>query len=306
MIQKRPSVLGVGTVSLDTVESGGDVARDVIGGSAPYFAAAARVSADVAIVGVVGDDFPEPFVRRLSEAGLDVGGLQRHAGETFRWHVRYGRDGNRETLATNRDTALVEAPEVPQHRKASAALFLGSTNPSIQASVLANAGTPPLVVLDSMTHWIRDRHDEFRLLARSADVLLLNEEEALLLGGGDQAAGVRPILEEGCSWVVVKRGDQGAIAFGHDRAIAVSAPRPAQVKDPTGAGDAFAGGLVATLARDWPSPQSMEEALKQAAAMGSFAVESFSVDRLLAVTAGGVASRAREASTKIRKHRFTS
>lgn len=305
MIQKRPSVLGVGTVSLDTVESGGEVAHDVLGGSAPYFAAAARVLADVAIVGVVGEDFPERFLTRLSEAGIDVGGLSRHTGETFRWHVRYGPDGNRETLSTNRETALAETPEVPGDRKGPAALFLGSTDPSIQASVLANAGAPALVVLDTMTHWIRDRSDDLRLLTRSADVLLLNEEEALLLGDGDQAAGIRPILEEGCSWVVVKRGDQGAIAFGHDRAIAVSAPRPREVKDPTGAGDAFGGGLVATLARDWPAPTAMDEALRHAVAMGSLAVESFSVDRLLAVTAGGVASRAREARIKMRKHRPT-
>jgi sugar/nucleoside kinase (ribokinase family) len=303
LIQARPSVLGVGTVSLDTVESRGEVARDVLGGSAAYFAAAARVAADVAIVGVVGQDFPERFVTRMSEAGIDVSGLSRHPGETFRWHVRYARDGNRETVSTNRETALTEIPQVPDDRKGPAALFLGSTDPSIQASVLAQAGAPELVVLDTMTHWIRERGDDLRLLMRSADVVLLNEEEALLLGEGDQAGGVRPILEQGCSWVVVKRGDQGAIAFGHDRAIAVSAPRPREVKDPTGAGDAFGGGLVATLARDWPSPTAMDEALKQAAAMGSLAVESFSVDRLLAATQGGVDSRAREARLKMRKHR---
>ena len=303
MIQTWFSVLSVGTVSLDTVESGGEVTRDVLGGSAPYFAAAARVSADVAIVGAVGDDFPEQFVTRMSEAGIDVGGLSRHVGETFRWHVRYGRDGARETLHTNRLTALAEIPEVPGDRTSPAALFLGSTDPSIQASVLANAGTPSLVVLDTMTHWIRDRRADFRMLARSADVLLLNEEEASLVSDGDQAAGIQSILEDGCSWVVVKRGDQGAIAFGHDRAITVSAPRPRVVKDPTGAGDAFAGGLVALLARDWPSPKSMDEALRQAVAMGSFAVESFSIDRLLEVTPGEVASRAREARIKMRKPR---
>ncbi len=170
--------------------------------------------------------------------------------------------------------------------------------------MLAHSGAPELVVLDTMTHWIQDRADDLRLLMRSADVVLLNEDEALVLGEGDQAAGIRPILEDGCSWVVVKRGDQGAIAFGHDRAIAVSAPRPREVKDPTGAGDAFAGGLVARLARDWPSPLAMDEALRQAVAMGSLAVESFSVDRLLSATVGGVASRAREAGLKMRKHRL--
>ena len=303
MIQKRPSVLAVGTVSLDTVESGGEIARDVLGGSAPYFAAAARVSADVAIVAVVGEDFPERFLTRLSDAGIDVTGLTRLPGETFRWHARYERDGSRETLSTNRGTALAGTPTVPEDRREPSALFLGSTNPSIQVSVLANAGAPALVVLDTMTHWIQDQKDDFDMLARSADVLLLNEEEARLLGDGDQAAGIRPILEGGCSWVVVKRGAEGAIAFGHDRVIAVSAVRAREVKDPTGAGDAFAGGLVATLARDWPSPTSMDEALKHAVATGSLAVESFSVDRLLAATAEGVASRGREARIKMRKHR---
>ncbi len=303
MIQKRPEVLCVGTVSLDTVEYRGAQAHDVLGGSAPYFAAAARILADIAIVGVVGDDFPESFVSRLSEAGIDVAGLSRRPGETFRWHARYARDGSRETLHTNRETALAESPQVPEARRGASAVFLGSTSPEIQAAVLASAGAPTLVVLDTMTHWIQDQRDDFELLARSADVVLLNEEEVRLLGGGDQASAIRPILEGGCSWVIVKRGDQGATAFGHDRVIAVSAPRPQQVTDPTGAGDAFAGGLVATLARDWPSPAAMDEALKNAVAMGSLAVEAFSVDRLLTATPEGVASRGREARIKMRRHR---
>ncbi len=188
---------------------------------------------------------------------------------------------------------------MPEARRGASAVFLGSTSPEVQAAVLASTGAPILVVLDTMTHWIQDQRDDFELLARSADVVLLNEEEVRLLGGGDQASAIRPILEGGCSWVIVKRGDQGATAFGHDRVIAVSAPRPQQVTDPTGAGDAFA----ATLARDWPSPTAMDEALKNAVAMGSLAVETFSVDRLLTATPEGVASRGREARIKMRRHR---
>ena len=303
MSADRPTVLCAGTVSLDTVESGARAAYDVLGGSAPYFAAAARLESRVSIVGAVGEDFPEDQIKRLQAAGIGVSALARAPGETFRWHVRYQRDGSRQTVKTNRARALATTLEVPPELAEPQALFLGSTDPSVQASALRGAGTPELVVLDTMSHWIHDRREDFEMLTRSADVVLLNEEEAKILGDGDYEKGVRPILEGGCSWVVVKRGDQGAIAFGHDRAIAASAPRVPGLVDPTGAGDAFAGGLVSTLAREWPATLGMEAALKNACAMGSFAIESFSIDRLLEITAEGAVGRGREVSTKMRLHR---
>ncbi len=298
----RPTIVAVGTVSLDTIESAGAVARDVLGGSAPYFGAAARLCCSVEMVGVVGEDFPEEHLSRLSDTGIGVSGITRHPGETFRWHARYGRDGSRETVETNRERALAAMPVAPAGLRDPRALFLGSTDPSVQASVLAAVGTPELVVLDTMSHWIRDRRADFDMLTRNADVVLLNEEEASLLGGGDQAEGVRPLLESGCSWVVVKRGEEGAIAFGHDRAIAVTTARPQAVVDPTGAGDAFAGGLVDALARSWPDRLGMEEALARGSGLGSLAVESFSVDRLLEATPEGAASRAREVRVRVRRH----
>jgi sugar/nucleoside kinase (ribokinase family) len=299
----RHSVLAVGTVSLDTVESGAQSAKDVLGGSAPYFAAAARLSCDVELVGVVGDDFPQEHLDKLGDAGVGVCGIERHPGETFRWHVRYERVGSRETLSTNRDGALLAAPKVSDELRDPKALFLGSTDPAIQAAVLAGAGAPGFVVLDTMSHWIRDRRDEFDIVSRSADVVLLNDEEAKLLGGGKIDPGIRTLLNAGCSWVVVKRGEDGAVAYGHDRAVAVSPARPRAVIDPTGAGDAFAGGLVGALARSWPDRLGMEEAMGRAAALGSLAVESFSVDRLLAATSEGAASRAREVRVRVRKHK---
>ena len=289
-------------MSLDTVESAGRTERDVLGGSAPYFGAAARLFSDVALLGVVGDDFPPEMLDRLGEAGIDVSGVETRPGESFRWHVRYESGGEPTTVATNRAAALATQPSVPESRKGPKALFLGSTDPAAQSSVLATAGAPELIVLDTMDHWIRDRRDEFDILARSADVVLLNEEEARALGDGSHEAGVLPILEAGCSWVVVKRGKEGAMAFGHDRAVAVSAARPGAVIDPTGAGDAFAGGLVSALATSWPDPLGMEEAMARGAAMGSLAVESFSVDRLLEATAAGAASRAREVRVRVRRH----
>lgn len=297
-----PAVLATGTVSLDTVEASGRTERDVLGGSAPYFGASARLHARVALVGVVGDDFPDAMLGPLRDAGVNVRGISVHPGKTFRWHARYRDKWERETVGSNRPEALAVAPSVPEDAKGPDALFLGSTDPAVQASVLMSAGAPKLTVLDTMTHWIHDRRDEFDMLARSSDVVLLNEEEAKALGGGDYQAGIRPILEEGCSWVVVKRGAEGAIAFGHDRAVAVSAPRPSAVVDPTGAGDAFAGGLVASLAASWPDRLGIDEAMSLAAAMGSLAVESFSIDRLLAATHAGVRGRTREVRVRVRRH----
>jgi len=300
--QPRSRILAVGTVSLDTIESGGRIARDVLGGSAPYFGAAARLFGDVDLLGVVGDDFPTSEVARLERAGVGVRGIQRRPGRTFRWHVRYGADGSRETLATNREHALRGTPEVPEGWAGPRALFLGSTDPAIQASVLAAAGPADVVVLDTMTHWVRDRRAEFELVARSADVVLLNQEEALVFGEGDESDGVRRLLEAGCSWVVLKRGEDGANAFGSDRAIAVSVARPRAVLDPTGAGDAFAAGLVTSLAESWPDRLGMEEALVRAGALASLVIESFSIDRLLEVTPEGVGARGREIRVRVRRH----
>lgn len=295
-LARRPRVLALGTVSLDTVESRGAVAHEVLGGSAPYFGAAARHSCDVALVGVVGDDFPEHLLGPLRASGIDVSGIEHRPGETFRWHARYNPDGSRETLGTNRERALRGVPPVAASARDPHALFLGSTHPATQAAVLDRAGTPGIVVLDTMIHWVRGHRDDFMAVAHRADVVLMAHDEAAELGRGDPQAGVRALLDGGCEWVVVKRGARGATAFARDRMIFVSAAHPADIADPTGAGDAFAGGLVGGLAS---APLDMEGALRQAAALGSLAVETFSVDRLLAVTAEGVEARGREVQIRV-------
>lgn len=302
MSQPGARLLAVGTISLDTIESGGRVARDVLGGSAPYFGAAARLFGDVDLLGVVGQDFPAAELGRLERAGVGVRGIQRRPGTSFRWHVRYEPDGSRRTLSTNREHALRGTPDVPEGWAGPRALFLGSTDPSIQASVLGAAGPADIVVLDTMTHWVRDRRADFELVARSADVVLLNAEEARVFGDGDESAGVLRLLEAGCSWVVVKRGEEGANAFGTDRVIAISVARPRQVLDPTGAGDAFAAGLVTSLVASWPDPLGMEEALVRGGALASLVIESFSIDRLLEVTPEGVTARGREIRVRVRRH----
>lgn len=289
-------MVAVGTVALDTVETPTESVRDVPGGSAPYFAAAARRYGPVSIAGVVGDDHdPARLLGGLAAAGVDVGGVRSEPGETFRWHVRYDERGGRETISAERGVSARAVPSLLLHHRNPAALFLGSTDPSIQAAVLDEAGSPGLVVLDTMVHWIRERRRDFAGLLRRADVLLLNEEEVRALGRADEeGAAAAAALRSGADWVVVKRGAQGAAVYHAQRdvlpltvqplieAYAASVPT---VIDPTGAGDAFAGGFVGVLTeaggRAALTRSTMERALAEGNRMGGLAVRSFSYDALL-------------------------
>jgi sugar/nucleoside kinase (ribokinase family) len=294
-VSDSTELLAVGTFSLDTVEAGGEVARDVLGGSAPYFGAAARLFAGVELVGVVGVDFPEEAMNRLRSAGIGTAGVRRESGDSFRWHVRYTDGERRTTVATNRATALRGRPEVPAELRDPELLFLGSTDPSIQRAVLDAAGRPRVVVLDTMEHWIHDRRPELEALLPGVDVLLLSEGEAVALGREDEPLlAAERILDLGCAWVVVKRGARGAVAVGPETRVTVSAATARRVVDPTGAGDAFAGGLAGALI-----DAALPDALATASAVGSFAIESFSVDRLLTLTRDEVGKRRREVERSV-------
>jgi len=286
-------ILGVGTVALDTVETPTGSVRDVPGGSALYFAAAASLLGPVAVVGVTGEDFPAEPLDRLAARGVDVSGIVRLPHPTFRWHARYDASGRREILSVHRGGIVRTAPEVPPALRDPEILFLGSTDPGVQARVLGQAGAPGRIVLDTMPHWIRDRRGDLEAILPRVDVLLVNEEEVCLLGDvPGEAAAVGAVLSMGPSWVVVKRGARGACAYGaHDR-VEVEAVAVEPVVDPTGAGDAFAGGLVASLARRGSlSATAMREALGVGAGMGAQAVSAFSFEGLLESGASPFASR---------------
>lgn len=291
-----PHVVGVGTVALDTVEAPSGGVVDEPGGSALYFAAAARHYAPVSVVGVTGRDYPEQPLARLAELGVDVSAIVRTAPESLRWRVRYDRHGRRETLAANRDRALLPPPPLsPGHRNARA-LFLGSTDPRIQRRVLDEAGEPGLVVVDTMAHWVRDAAADLNGVLASTDVLLVNEEELGLLAGGEQgAAAAAAVRERGPSWIVMKHGALGAVAYG--AAIRLRVPAAGvEVVDPTGAGDAFAGGLVGSLAQGWPSGpagrEALARALRRAVVLGGGAVSSFGLEALLSSSRSEVDEKA--------------
>lgn len=280
----------VGTVAMDTVETPDGSVRDVPGGSAPYFGAAARRWGAVALVGVAGADLPRDALEPLARSGVDVGGIRRVPGPTLRWHARYDEAGERETVSAERGVAVTTAPTLdPSHRDPDA-LFLGSTDPAVQRSVLSQAGAPGLVVLDTMGHWIRDRPRELAALLEVVDVVVLGRRELAALGGAaDEAVAASAVLAMGPAWVVVKRGGAGVRAYanrGDEGRLQVPAVPVPRVVDPTGAGDAFAGGLVGSLTRSGGRAAldgtRMAAALRAGACMGAVAVQSFSFDALLA------------------------
>lgn len=277
-------IVGAGTVALDTVETPTGSASEMPGGSALYFAAAAAGLAHVAVVGVTGEDFPEHALATLAARGVDVSGIVRHPHPTFRWHARYDEAGGREILSVHRGGIVREVPAVPPRLRDPEALFLGSTDPSVQARVLEEAGRPGRVVLDSMAHWLRDRKAELESLLPRVDVLLASEEEVRILGrAGGEAEAARAVRALGPAWVVVKRGARGACAWGVEGPIEVEAASVPHVVDPTGAGDAFAGGLVASLdAEESLSASAVRKALRVGARMGALAVGTFSFEGLLA------------------------
>lgn len=281
--EASPSVLGVGTVALDTVETPWGSVREAPGGSALYFAAAAATLGPVAVVGVTGDDFPAEPLARLEARGVDVAGIARHPHPTFRWHARYDASGGREILSVHRGGILTQVPRVPAALRDPDLLFLGSTHPRMQAKVLEEAGAPGLVLLDTMPHWIREGRQVLDTLLRRVDVLLVSADEALMLGEkDDQEDAARTILAMGPRWVVVTRGAAGSCAYGVGSRVAVEAVPASQVVDPTGAGDAFAGGVAATLVRRGLEADAVREGLAAGARLGARAVGSFSFDGLLA------------------------
>ena len=302
-----PSVLIGGTLTLDTLEHGDVVNRvanrvadrvvhrDVPGGSALYAAAAARLWMPVQVTGTVGTDFP---LAVLDLPGVDRAAVEVLTGPTFRWHARYTDHGaHRTTISRERGVAEGRLPPVG-FPSAPHAMLLGSTHPLVQQHVLAHVRermqrqwpATPLVALDSMAHWWANESATLRALLPHVHLLFVDDEELALATDG---RGTVDMLHDlGPAMVVVKHGARGATLYRRGaRAVAVAACPVAQVADTTGAGDAFAGALVAVLASG-AAPHD-HTALRMAAAVAACAVEGVGVDRLRSLTSGEVAARAR-------------
>lgn len=289
------SVLVVGSVGLDTIKTPFGEATETLGGSAGYFALAARHFQPVSMVAVVGEDFPEHYVTFFTDHGVDVSGLERAPGRTFRWSGEYGYDLNtRRTLDTQLNVFADFQPKLsPEHRRAEY-VFLANIHPGLQESVLDQVNDPKLVVLDTMNYWIEGSRKELLEVLGRVDAVLLNDEEARMLADEPNLIkAARAVLELGPSLVVVKKGEHGAMVISRDFTFAAPAYPVELVFDPTGAGDTFAGGFLGHLAAcdDGRAEAEIRRAAIHGIVLASFTVESFSMDRLAQTTPEEIEAR---------------
>jgi len=288
------TILAVGSVALDSVETPFGRADNVIGGSATYFAAAASHFATVQLVGVVGSDFPVDQLAPLAARGVDLAGLEKADGESFRWRGRYRHDLNTaETLETRLGVFSHFRPKIPPQFRGAPFVFLGNIDPRLQMDVLDQVEKPKLVACDTMNFWIESRRADLLKLLERVDVLTVNDAEARQLTEEvNLVKAARWIMRRGPRHVIIKKGENGAFMFTHASIFFAPAYPLEAVFDPTGAGDSFAGGFLGYLARTGHlNEASMKRAVVCGSAMGSFAVEKFSITRILEVTAGDISER---------------
>ncbi len=291
------SICVVGSVALDSIETEQGNAESVLGGSSAYFAAAASFFAPVNLVGVVGSDFPDSERSFLLDRGINLDGLETVEGETFRWRGRYHEDMNlRDTLELDLNVFADFVPKLPEHYRTSELVFLGNIQPRLQGQVLDQLEHSVLTGADTIDHWIHEQREEFVSLLGRIDVLSINDAEAELLSGkANVVAAAREILALGPSNLLIKRGEYGVLQFAPDDIFAVPAFPLETVRDPTGAGDCFAGGMFGSLAEAGEITRaSMRRAIVHGSVVASFAVEDFSLNRLKALAREEIDERFRQ------------
>lgn len=288
------SALTVGSVALDTIETPFGRAENVIGGSAVYFAAAASLFDPVRVVGVVGRDYPLDRLDFLRERGVDLSGLEVAEGASFRWSglYDYGLEA-RETLSTELGVFADFDPTIPADFRSAGQIFLGNIDPRLQHRVLEQMDGASLVACDTMNFWIEREREALEALLGRIDMLVLNDAEARELSGDHNLSGAaRWIRERGPELVVIKKGEHGAILFSDEEPFFAPGYPLEEVFDPTGAGDAFAGGLLGHLSRAGSiDERELRRGVVYGCALGSFAREAFGPDRLVHLTSREVAER---------------
>ena len=281
------SILVVGSVAYDTVETPFGRAERVLGGSASFFSVAASFFTPVNLVGVVGNDFGEEQIATFRGRPIDLEGLERMDGKTFHWQGKYSYDLNsRDTICTDLNVFEFFQPKIPARYRGSEVVFLGNIDPVLQRGVLEQVDRPRIVACDTMNFWISGKAEELRKTLAKVQVLLVNDAEARELSGEwNLVKAARAIRAMGPRTVVLKKGEHGVLMFDGEDAFAAPAFPLETVFDPTGAGDTFAGGFLGYLAG---CPTADGAALRRAIVMGStlasFCVEAFSLDRLLRLT----------------------
>jgi sugar/nucleoside kinase (ribokinase family) len=290
------SILCVGSVALDSVETPFGNADRVLGGSAVFFTSAATLFSPVQVVGVVGEDYPLGDLDFLARRGADLSGIEQREGESFFWAGRYHADlSTRDTLETRLGVFADFKPVIPEAFRSSTYVFLGNIHPSLQHQVLDQIEAPELVACDTMNYWIDGNRDEVISLMERVDILMVNDAEARQLAHEPNLLkAARWIQERGPRMVVVKRGEHGASLFADGWVFFVPGYPLETVFDPTGAGDAFAGGFLGHLAQVGSlDADHLRRAMVYGSATGSYSVERFSVDRFRDLSDSDVTDRVR-------------
>jgi sugar/nucleoside kinase (ribokinase family) len=279
------SVLVVGSVALDSIETPHGSAMDCLGGSATHFALASAILGDTRLVGNIGPDLPQMHVDLLKNHGIDLTGLKVCDGKTFRWSGRYSADMNsRTTLSVDLNVFGDYAPEVPEEYKDTELLFLANGAPEHQLMVLNAMTAPKFSVLDTMDLWINIQRETLEQLFTKVDAVVVNDSEAELLTGKTGIRSAELILDMGPKYVIVKKGEHGAILVGQGQTFLIPAYPTAAVYDPTGAGDTFAGGMMGYLDKVGEvTPETLRTAVAYGTIIASFNVEDFGVKRVAAL-----------------------
>jgi len=288
------TLLVVGSIAPDSIFTPFGETADALGGSAVYFSVAGSILHPVQVVGVIGKDYPRDELEKLAGRGIDWGGVEQAEGESFRWKGKYSYDlQSRETLETRLGVFADFQPRLPPSFRSAKFVFLGNIDPDLQLGVLEQVSSPELVVCDTMNYWIQGKKAALLQLLSRVDVLMVNDSEARELSGdwNIHRAG-RWILRHGPKRVVIKQGEHGALLIEPRRTFYVPAYPLENVFDPTGAGDAFAGGFMAYLARTRSvAEENVRRAMVYGAAMGSYAVEQFGIRGFDRITLADVEQR---------------
>ncbi|MCP3678279.1 MAG: sugar kinase [Deltaproteobacteria bacterium] len=281
------SILVVGSVAFDSVETPFGKADEVLGGSGTYFSTAASYFADINLVAVVGEDFPDSHLDFMKERGINIDGLQKVEGKTFRWKGRYEYDLNQaHTLETHLNVFESFDPVIPDSYRDAEYVFLANIDPELQLKVVEQVRNPKLVACDTMNFWIEGKPDALKRLLNKTDIFVINEGEAReFTGESNLIKASRKILDYGPTTLIVKRGEYGALMFSGQTIFSAPAYPLEDIFDPTGAGDSFAGGFMGYLAN---TENLNEDGIRQAIILGSvmasFNVEDFSLNRLKNLT----------------------
>ncbi len=277
------SLLAIGTLGYDDVETIHEQRIGLLGGSAVHFAVAAAPYCPVRLVSVVGRDWRAADSRLLEDRGVDLAGLEVAEGKTFRWGGRYEANWNkRHTLFTELNVLETFQPKLPVAYRDSRFVFLANAHPAVQMAGLAQVKQPRFVVADTMNLWINIARPELDTLLKRVDGVILNDEEAsMLTGEANLIRAARAVLSLGPRYVILKKGEHGAFIMGQDAHFSLPAYPVTEVVDPTGAGDSFAGGFMGSLARAGePSVTNLRRAMLHGTVTASFCVEGFSVEGL--------------------------